>query len=160
MIVRFMPKFPAEFKNELEAIIDALLVLVPVWCHSITVEYNETEESLACIRVDTEYRRACLTIGQQWAASIEPRIETIAHEFCHFYTAHLGDVARQSIDHFHPDDSPGKKIANDAIYRAVEGATEDLCRLIERLTRGDLTTNEPYTNRPKIMTHEGVGSNP
>lgn len=126
-----------------DAIRDVALPLVQRWVHvlpswvgEIKLEWDEKDsECNARIWVAFEYRRVVLSICPHFMAlSPERQSHTIVHEMCHAYTTPISSSAVESIRAIVGEEStPGSRVAEAYLNERVEGCTEDLTNLVERL---------------------------
>jgi len=124
-----------EFAASVERIVSNWSWMVPRWLEHLTLSYDEKGEYTAQLTVSEEYRSATLCLGGSWAGSFTNREDEhiILHEMCHFYTIPTARAGRSAVGALVPDqESPAYILAFDQITHAMEGSTEDLCRMFLR----------------------------
>jgi hypothetical protein len=132
----FVPKSDGDF---VAGVVRKYESFLPRWVEHITVTIDTDEESIAEIRVMEQYRRATITLGRNWATSFTnlDQEALILHELMHLYTTPVACMGKEAVRAFFPDEeTPGTRLAWDAIDRACERATEDLAQMILRNRAG------------------------
>jgi hypothetical protein len=134
--VRTVWDVPAHVAAQLTPHVRRCTVLVPTWCHELTIRWcpdPNDEDPAALMRVHwaVEYRSAeFLVYPPYMAVDTEERWRTVLHEFCHlpmcgvysaFYrcSASLGGELEE--------------VYNETFRRELEGSTQDFARAIQQL---------------------------
>lgn len=148
MKIAYEPWFPPEFKSGVDEALIKFNLVCPAWLNHLTVSWADDGEYVAQMSVQEEYRAATLTLGKSWATAStnHDRDHIILHELCHLYTAPISRTAREAVANFQQEETPGTRIASDAIVQSMERSTEDMAILLHRLFRlmwGTGADNEP-----------------
>lgn len=92
-------RVPAELRPALEAALTPLLWLVPAWCYSLEVRWDDGEEEhdgryvVASMETNAMYRCAILTVFPGWLVQPEAERRTIlTHELLHIVLQPMADA--------------------------------------------------------------------
>lgn len=108
--------------------------LLPTWCHDLTVRYKRNEKLSGLIKVEPEYRRACLFISGAFVREDAiDRENTIAHELLHVALWPLYKRAEALAEMLCEGDEAGKK---DLLAQLVELNEAAVCDLTRSVTEG------------------------
>jgi hypothetical protein len=131
MRIKCEPWVNPSFKGTVESIIRKWAFVIPKWVDQVIIT-STNEQYVAQMSVKEEYRTCTLYLGCDWSSSftVDDDEKIILHELCHLYTIPIARVAKEAIDHFFEEETPGTKIAKDTITRAMERCTEDLAIML------------------------------
>lgn len=119
-----------EQQPTIESALIPALRFVPPWLQSLTVRYDPSEENLAAIHVQPEYRHANLRIGNAWFSEIEEeRAVALLHEVLHCHIEALA-VVYDGLMQATTEEGPLKTWAAEAWRRAEEAVVCDLSRVL------------------------------
>ena len=134
MDVIFDKDFPEMIKPDIEALLNKVVWLCPLWLLHLTVGYGGNERNVsASIVVDKNYRFARLNIGTGFIDS-NHRLQDLYHEIFHCFNNPLFNKMDYILDLILPDDkNPQLKEALKEMLRCeTEGVTQDFSQAICR----------------------------
>ena len=128
---------PSELREAFDPLLQRWLILLPGWCETLYVDFDDESKSLARTGTEHEYRRATITIGPGWLTSNE-RDNIILHELCHILN---GPMVRQ-FNWFikqHIEDEKMRQQLEEEWRDRLEGCTSDMEFAFRRMdNRGEL----------------------
>jgi hypothetical protein len=131
-VIRWSPSIPREVRSACEPAFNALLWLLPSWCHVLHVDYEGTsdaEDPLATCSALPEYRHATITLHQSWLEEDDnARVEAITHEVCHLLVAPLANLTDGFVDKLFTES--GKSVMEEQVRLAVEGVVQDIAAAV------------------------------
>lgn len=119
-----------EQRQEIEPHLTVALRYLPPWVRSLTVRYDPTEENLASVGVQPEYRTAAVRVGDGWfSESHAERRIAMVHEVLHAHLQTLAVVFADLLAAMEPDDAL-RRWAEEQWRRAEEGVCTDLADVL------------------------------
>lgn len=128
---------PQEIRGALRPILADYLWLVPSWCQTLYVRWDDSPEDRAASASSSaqpEYRQAQLTICPGWIGGVHAvRVSELVHELLHLPLAPMvvehHDLAKRLLD-----DAPQFRGYTEEQWRRVfEGAVQDMAAAIGAL---------------------------
>ena len=127
--------YTKEVPDEVRAIFSPLLTrwgfLVPTWCHSIDIHWDDQDDSGA-LRVGThyEYREADIYVLANFLTTPENREQQVVHELMHLSLAPLTKVAESLRDALVKKAPDVEEWANEQFRQGEEATVCDLTALV------------------------------
>lgn len=133
MKFRFDPTIPAAVRPEIDKFLLPLEWLVPAWCHSLWITWDEegrNGDSMAS-GIDYEYRHGTIKFYPSWLGQTEQgKREDVIHEILHCFASVLTNWMGAVIKRLVPEDEKFRDTLLEELRQRDEGFVQDFAHCL------------------------------